>query len=71
MEIQTWNSFEGQHSCRVHNDWQPIAERKQRLLDKTMRITSKAADRVENQIDGANITHATVAFGLHADEFKQ
>jgi hypothetical protein len=36
-----------------------------------MRIASKAADRVENQMDGANITHATVAFGLHADEFKQ
>jgi hypothetical protein len=36
-----------------------------------MRIASKGADRVENQIDGANITQATVAFGLHADEFKQ
>jgi hypothetical protein len=46
-------------------------ERKQRLLDKTMRIASKPADRVENQNEGANITQATVAFGLHADEFKR
>ncbi len=35
-----------------------IAERKQRLLDKALRIGSKAADRVEDQIDGANITQA-------------
>jgi hypothetical protein len=33
-----------------------------------MRIASKAADRVEDQIDGANITQATVAFGLHRGE---
>jgi hypothetical protein len=33
-----------------------IGERKQRLLDKAMCIASKAANRVEDQIDGANIT---------------
>jgi hypothetical protein len=27
-------------------------------LDKALRIGSKAADRVEDQIDGANITQA-------------
>jgi hypothetical protein len=37
-------------------------------LDKAMRIASKAADRVEDQIDAANITQATVAFGLHRGE---
>jgi hypothetical protein len=37
-----------------------IAERKQRLLDKALRIASKAADRVEDQIEGANITQASV-----------
>jgi hypothetical protein len=45
-----------------------IAERKQRLLDKAMRIASKAADRVEDQIDGANITQATVAFGVATEK---
>ena len=45
-----------------------IAERKQRLLDKALRITSKAADRVEDQIDGANITQATVAFGVATEK---
>jgi hypothetical protein len=45
-----------------------IAERKQRLLDKALRIASKAADRVEDQIDGANITQATVAFGVATEK---
>jgi hypothetical protein len=42
----------------------PIAERKQRLLTKAARIAEKAADRIEDQIDGANITQASVAFGV-------
>jgi hypothetical protein len=46
----------------------PIAERKQRLLNKALRIASKAADRVEDQIDGANITQATVAFGVATEK---
>src|SRR6266496_915561 len=33
-----------------------IAEQKERLLHKALRIASKAADRVEDQIEGANIT---------------
>jgi hypothetical protein len=45
-----------------------IAERKQRLLDKALRIASKAADRVEDQIDCANITQATVAFGVATEK---
>ena len=45
-----------------------IAERKQRLLDKALRIASKAADRVEDQIEGANITQATVAFGVATEK---
>jgi hypothetical protein len=44
------------------------AERKQRLLDKALRIASKAADRVEDQIKGANITQSTVAFGVMTDK---
>jgi hypothetical protein len=42
----------------------PIAERKQRLLAKALRIADKAADRIEDQIDTANITQATIAFGI-------
>jgi hypothetical protein len=45
-----------------------IAERKQRLLDKALRIASKAADSVEDQIDDANITQATVAFGVSTEK---
>ncbi len=47
-----------------------IAERKQALLAKAMRIAHKAADRIEDQIDGANITQATVAFGVAADKIN-
>jgi hypothetical protein len=45
-----------------------VAERKERLLRKALRIASKAADRVEDQIDGANITQATVAFGVATEK---
>jgi hypothetical protein len=41
---------------------------KQRLLDKAQRIASKAADRVEDQIHDANITQATVAFGVATEK---
>ena len=33
-----------------------------------MRIASKAADRIEDQIDGANITQATIAFGVATEK---
>ena len=46
----------------------PIAERKQRLLTKALRIADKAADRIEDQIDGANITQATIAFGVSTEK---
>ena len=43
-----------------------IAERKQWLLAKALRTA--AADRIEDQIDGANITQAVVAFGVATDK---
>jgi hypothetical protein len=46
----------------------PIAERKQRLLAKALRIADKAADRIEDQIDSANITQATIAFGVATEK---
>jgi hypothetical protein len=45
-----------------------IAEQKERLLHKALRIASKAADRVEDQIEDANITQATVAFGVSTEK---
>jgi hypothetical protein len=51
-------------------EFAPIAERKQALLRKAMRIANKAADRIEDQIDSANITQATVAFGVTADKIN-
>jgi hypothetical protein len=47
-----------------------IAERKQSLLRKALRIASKAADRIEDQIDKANITQSTVAFGVLTDKIQ-
>ena len=47
-----------------------IAERKQSLLRKALRIASKAADRIEDQIQGANITQSTVAFGVLTDKIQ-
>ena len=46
----------------------PIAELKERLLAKALRVASKAIDRVEDQIDGANITQATIAFGVATEK---
>jgi hypothetical protein len=47
-----------------------IAERKQALLAKAMRIAHKAADRMEDQIDNASISQATVTFGVAADKIN-
>jgi hypothetical protein len=47
-----------------------IAERKESLLRKALRIANKAIDRVEDQINGANITQATVAFGVLTDKIQ-
>ena len=46
----------------------PVAERKQRLLAKALRIADKAADQIENQIDTANISQATIAFGVSTEK---
>jgi hypothetical protein len=45
-----------------------IAERKEKLLAKAWRLANKAIDRVEDQIDDANITQATVAFGVSTEK---
>src|SRR5882724_13225 len=45
-----------------------IAERKEKLLAKAWRLANKVIDRVEDQIDGANITQATVAFGVSTEK---
>ena len=45
-----------------------IAERKEKLLAKAWRLANKAIDRVEDQIDGANIAQATIAFGVATEK---
>ncbi len=45
-----------------------IAERKEKLLAKAWRLANKAIDRVEDQIDGANITQGTIAFGVATEK---
>ena len=43
---------------------------KTKAVEQAIRIAGKAADRVEDQIDGANITQATVAFGVATEKIK-
>ena len=45
-----------------------VAERKESLLRKALRLADKAIDRIDDQIDKANITQATVAFGVATDK---
>jgi hypothetical protein len=46
----------------------PIAARKQELLSKALRIADKAAARIEDKIDTANISQAGVIFGITTDK---
>lgn len=46
----------------------PIAARKQELLNKALRIASKAADRVEDEIGDAPLPQAVVTFGVMTDK---
>ena len=46
----------------------PIAERKQRLLAKALRIADKAADRIEDTIDQAGCSQAAVVFGISTEK---
>ena len=43
-------------------------ERKQQLLAKTLQVADKAIDRMDNQIGTANISQATIAFGVATDK---
>jgi len=43
-------------------------ERKQGLFSKALRIADKAADRIEDQIDTANISQTTIAFGVSTEK---
>ena len=46
----------------------PIAARKQELLNKALRIASKAADRVKDEIGDAPLPQAVVTFGVMTDK---
>ncbi len=46
-------------------------ERKQQLLAKTLQVADKAIDRMDNQIGTANISQATIAFGVATDKSLQ
>jgi hypothetical protein len=45
-----------------------VQERKQGLFSKALRIADKAADRMEDQIGSANISQATIAFGVSTEK---
>jgi hypothetical protein len=48
-----------------------IQERKHQLLGKTLQVAQKAVDRMDNQIGSANISQATIAFGVATDKSLQ
>ena len=48
----------------------PIAARKQSLMEQAARIARLAADRVEDQIEGATLPQAVVAFGVMTDKVR-
>src|SRR5438132_6735689 len=50
------------------NEAQGIAAAKSTLMRKAARVAHKAIDRVEDQIDTANITQATIAFGVATEK---
>lgn len=43
-------------------------ERKQQLLAKTLQVADKAIDRMDDQIDKASISQATITFGVATDK---
>ena len=45
-----------------------IAERKQELLDQSIRVAKRALDRVEDQLDDANLSQANFVYGTSTDK---
>jgi len=52
----------------VKRESREIAERKQELLDQSIRVAKRALDRVEDQLDDANLSQANFVYGTRTDK---
>src|SRR5438105_2540219 len=55
----------------VKRESREIADRKQELLDQSLRIAKRAADRIEDQLDTANLSQANFIYGTSTDKIGQ
>src|SRR6266852_5792036 len=55
----------------IQRESRDIAERKQELLDQSLRIARRAADRIEDQLDDANLSQANFVYGTATDKIGQ
>lgn len=52
----------------VERESRQIAERKQELLDQSLRIARRAANKIEEKLDGAPLNQLIPAFGVAIDK---
>src|SRR5439155_17432779 len=52
----------------VKRESREIAERKQELLDQSLRLAKRAADRIEDQLDDSNLNQANAIYGTAMDK---
>ncbi len=55
----------------IQRESRDIAERKQELLDQSLRIARRAANRIEDTIDEANLSQANFVYGTATDKTGQ
>ena len=55
----------------IERESRDIAERKQELLDQSLRIARRAANRIEDTIDEANLSQANFVYGTATDKIGQ
>src|SRR5947207_8051593 len=63
----TWHTVK----AVVERESREIAERKQELLDQSLRIARCAANRIEDTIDEANLSQANFVYGTATDKIGQ
>ncbi len=55
----------------IQRESRDIADRKQELLDQSLRIARRAANRIEDTIDEANLSQANFVYGTATDKIGQ
>src|SRR6266852_2280126 len=55
----------------IQRESRDIADRKQELLDQSLRIARRAANRIEDTLDTANLSQANFVYGTATDKIGQ